>query len=66
MKTRYILSAAPLLPLVILVILAMVGITLNVWVYLVLVIVCPLVAGTIWVMSKGVEKKIKNAETNGQ
>jgi len=45
MKARYAFSAAPLVPLFIVIILATAGITLNVWVYVVLAVVCPLAAG---------------------
>ncbi len=45
MKTRYIFSGALLLPLVIVIILAIAEITLNVWIYVILVIVCPVAAG---------------------
>ena len=58
MKTRYLLSAASLLPLVIAVILAMVGIALNVWVYIVLVIVCPLAAVVVWFLYKEMERRM--------
>ncbi len=61
MKTGFILSAASLLPLVTVVILAIFGFTLNVWVYIVMAVVCPLVAGAVWLTYKDVEKKIKNA-----
>ncbi len=57
-KTRYILSAASLLPLAIVVILALVGITLSVWVYIVLVMVCPLAAGVVWFLYKDMERKM--------
>ena len=58
MKTRYILSAAFLLPVVIVVILALVGITLSVWVYIVLVMACPLAAGVVWFLYKDMERKM--------
>ncbi len=61
MKTGYILAAAPLAPLFIIIILAAVGITLNVWVYVIVAVVCPLAAGMIWFIYKDVEGKIKNA-----
>jgi hypothetical protein len=49
-KTGHILAAAPLAPLFIIIILAAVGITLNVWVYVIVAVVCPLAAGIIWFM----------------
>ena len=58
MKTKYILSAAFLLPLVIVVILTMVGFTLNIWVYIVLVIACPLAAAVVWFLYKEMEKRM--------
>lgn len=58
MKTRYIFSGALLLPLVIVIILAIAGITLNVWVYVVLALVCPLAAGAVWFLYKDMEKRM--------
>ena len=62
MKTKDVLLIAPLVPLFIVIVLAVIGIMLNVWVYVVLAVVCPLAAGIIWFMYKDVEGKIKNAE----
>jgi general stress protein CsbA len=56
---KYLFSAAPLLPLVIVVVLATGGIMMNRWVYVLLVIVCPAAAGIIWYMYKDTEKKMK-------
>ncbi len=53
MKTRYIFSGVLLLPLIIVIILAITGITLNVWVYVVLAVVCPLAAGVVWFLYYG-------------
>ena len=61
MKTRYIFSGALLLPLVIVIILAITGITLNVWIYVILAIVCPVAAGIIWYMYKNAERKMKKS-----
>lgn len=61
MRGKIFLSAA-LLPLVVVVILALLGVTLSVWVYIVRAVVCPLAAGIIWFTYKDVEKKIKKAE----
>jgi hypothetical protein len=55
---KYLFSAAPLLPLVIVVALAIGGIMMNLWVYAILVIVCPVVAGIIWYMYKDTERKM--------
>jgi hypothetical protein len=56
-KARYAFSAAPLVPLFIVIILATAGIMLNVWVYVVLAVVCPLAAGVLWFQYKGMEGK---------
>lgn len=58
MKIRYIFSGALLLPLVIVIILAITRITLNVWVYVVLAVVCPLAAGAVWFLYKDMERKM--------
>ena len=65
MKARYAFSAAPLVPLFIVIILATAGIMLNVWVYVILAVVCPLAAGLLWFQYKEMEGKIKNAEKKG-
>jgi Flp pilus assembly protein TadB len=57
-KTRHIFLAAPLVPLFIVIILATAGITLNVWVYVVLAVVCPLAAGAVWFLYKDMEKRM--------
>ncbi len=62
MRKKFILSAAALLPLAIVIILAVFGATLSVWVYIVLAVVCPLVVGIIWFLYKYEENKIKNAQ----
>ncbi len=48
MIARYAFSAAPLVSLFIVIILATAGIMLNIWVYVVLAVVCPLAAGVLW------------------
>lgn len=58
MKIRNILSGALLLPLVIVIVLAAVGITLSVWIYVVLAVVCPLAAGVTWFLYKDMERKM--------
>lgn len=54
-------SLMAFLPLLVVLILAIAGITLNFWVYIILAIVCPLAAGIIWFIYKETEKKIKEA-----
>jgi general stress protein CsbA len=58
---KYLLSAAPLLPLVIVIALAVGGITMNPWVYVILALVCPVAAGIIWYMYKDTEKKMNKS-----
>jgi general stress protein CsbA len=60
-KTRYIFSGALLFPLAIVIILAVTGITLNVWIYVILAVICPVAAGTIWYMFKDTERKMKKS-----
>lgn len=62
MKTRSFIVIAPLLPLFLVIILAIVGITFGFWVYMILGIVCPLVAGILWFMYREMEKKIANLD----
>ncbi len=49
------------LPLLVVIILAIAGITLNFWVYIILAVICPLAVGIIWFIYKETEKKIKEA-----
>lgn len=49
------------LPLLVVIILAIAGITLNFWVYIILSVSCPIVAGIIWIIYKDTGKKIKEA-----
>ncbi len=58
---KYLFSAAPLLPLVIVIVLATGGVTMNRGVYATLAIVCPVAAGIIWYMYKDTEKKMKKS-----
>lgn len=62
MKTKDVLLIAPLAPLFIVIVLAVIGIMLNVWVYVVLAVVCPLAAAMIWFIYKDVERKMKHVE----
>ncbi len=61
MRKKIFLSAA-LLPLVVVAVLAIFGAKLNVWVYIVLAVVCPLVAGLICFIYKDIEKKMETFE----
>ncbi len=59
MKTRHIfIPVVSLLPLAAVVVLAMFGIVLDFWVYVILVIVCPVVAGFLLYASKIMDKKV--------
>ncbi len=62
MRKKFFLSAAALLPLMAVVILAVFGVSLSVWVYIVLAAVCPLVAAILWFTYKDFDKKMKMAE----
>jgi uncharacterized membrane protein len=46
------------LPLLVVIILAIVGVTFSTWVYALLFIVCPVVAGIVWFVYKDMEKKV--------
>jgi Flp pilus assembly protein TadB len=46
------------LPLLIVIILAMTGMTFNTWVYALLFIICPVIAVIIWFIYKDMEKKV--------
>ena len=58
MKVKYALPITVLTALAIAVIPAIIGTSLIVWTSLFLVVVCPLVAGALWLMDKDTEKKI--------
>ncbi len=58
---KYIFSGVPLLPLIIVIILAIAGITLNRWVYMILAIACLFAAAIIWYMFKDTERKMKKS-----
>ncbi|MBI5203302.1 MAG: hypothetical protein HZA11_00120 [Nitrospirae bacterium] len=60
MRTKFF-SVMALLPLLVVIILAVAGITLNFWVYAILGVVCPTVAGAIWFIYKDTERKVKDA-----
>jgi len=61
MKSKYIFTMAPFVPLLIVIILAIIGITLNFLVYIILAVVCPLVAGILWFIYKDMERKVTDA-----
>jgi len=61
MRTKSIFIIMPFLPLLGVIILAAIGITLNFWVYIILSVFCPIVAGIIWFIYKDTGKKIKEA-----
>lgn len=62
MRAKFIFVMAALLPLFVVVILAIIGIILNLWVYIVLGMVCPLVAGVVCFIYKDMERKITSAK----
>ncbi len=61
MKSKYFEIAAVLFPLVTIIVLVIIGITVDTWVYLILPVVCSAVVGLIWYIYKGAEKKLTNA-----
>ncbi len=62
MKSKYFTTAAVLLPLALVIVLAVTGIALDIWVYVVLAIVCPAVVGLIWYFYKDAEKKVTDVD----
>ncbi len=62
MKSKYYAIAAVSFPLVIIIVLAVMGITLDIWVYVVLAVVCPAVVGLIWYFYKDAEKKVTDVD----
>lgn len=67
MKGRFIvISAVSILPLLVVGILAMFGIILSFWVYLLLAIICPLEAAILWFIYKDMEKKIAEAKKEAE
>lgn len=62
MKTKYLMPMAALLPLLVVAVLALIGMIFNFWVYIILAIVCPLVAGFLWFTYKDTERKVREAE----
>jgi len=62
MKKQRIATMLFLLPLLIVFLLAVGGIFLNTWVYVILSIFCPLAASVTWFLYKDMERKISNSE----
>lgn len=62
MKYKNIMPAVIFLPLAAVIFLALVGVTLNFWVYLLLAVVCPVAAAISWFFYKDMEKKVSNAK----
>jgi len=62
MKTHHIASLLVLLPLLIVFLLAAGGLFLNIWVYIILSIVCPLAACITWFIYKDMGKKLSDSE----
>jgi uncharacterized membrane protein len=58
MKTQYRIPLAVLVPLFVVVILAVFGVTFSFWVYLILSVSCLLAAGITWFLYKDMEKKV--------
>ncbi len=63
MKTIHIIiPVVSLFPLAAVVVLALFGVILDFWVYLILAIVCPVGAGFLWFTSKSIDKKVADAK----
>ena len=61
MKIKFVvIPIASLLPLLAVIILAMFGIILSFWAYLLIALICPLVAISLWFIYKDMERKISN------
>ncbi|MBI5639999.1 MAG: hypothetical protein HZA17_06190 [Nitrospirae bacterium] len=60
MKAAFFVATA-LLPLLAVSVLAVFGMTMNMWVYIILAVICPVVAGILWFMNKDAEKKVGGA-----
>lgn len=64
MKKRLtVISMAFILPLVVVGVLALFGITFSSWVYLLISTVCLIDAGILWFIYKDMERKIADAES---
>lgn len=62
MKTKYRIPISIFMPLFVVVILGVFGVTFSFWVYLILSITCLLVAGITWFLYKDMEKKVDAAK----
>lgn len=63
MKSKFaVIFLIAMLPLVVLGILALFGITFSFLVYLILAVICPLEAGALWLIYKDMERKIAEAK----
>ena len=62
MRTKQVAFLGPLLPLFVVIVLALFGFFLQFWVYLMIVIACPAVAGVIWFIYRDTERKVSNAK----
>ncbi len=62
MRIKQVSFLAPLLPLFVVIVLALFGFFFQFWVYLMIVIVCPAVAGVIWFIYRDTERKVSNAK----
>ncbi len=61
-----VITILALLPLIAAGIFALFGIIFSFWVYLLLVIICPLEAGILWFMYKDMAKKIAEAKKEAE
>lgn len=62
LKLKYLIPAAVLVPLFVVVIFGVFGVTFSFWVYLILSVACLFVAGIIWSLYKDMEKKVDAAK----
>ncbi len=58
---KYLFSVALLLPLAIVIVLAIGGVTMNRWVYVILSVVCPVAAGAFWYMYRDTDRKMEKS-----
>jgi ABC-type protease/lipase transport system fused ATPase/permease subunit len=62
MRIKQVSFLAPLLPLFVVIVLALFGFFFHFWVYLLIVIACPAVAGVIWFTYRDTERKVSKAK----
>lgn len=60
--TKYLMQVLALSPLLVVAVLTATGRTFYLWVYVILAIVCPLVAGFLWFTYRNMERRTKDAE----